>query len=1140
MKIGPLKHRYLYSPTSKVMMNTFRACFLLLPLLLLVACGGENIKVTNTSSSASAAETVTDLFASQEPSATGIGFVNSVEVNEKLNYVNYAYIFNGGGVAMLDFDQDGLMDLYFVSNQKENKLYRNAGSWKFEDVTKAAGVSANGGLKSGVTIVDVNADGYPDIYLARTGLQKGDGPQPERKNQLFINQKNGTFKEEAARYGLDSDRATNHANFFDYDGDGDLDCYLLNIPTDFSAVNKVRAQQTKEGIKRINTPAHEYESDQLLRNDGTHFTDVTKAAGLYNYGFSLSSLVHDFNEDGRPDIFVANDYIGSDNIYINQGNGTFKDQASTYLRHSSLNTMGSDLADLNGDGLPDLVTVDMLADDPVRVKSLENGMRPDRYNSLTRLGYGHQMMRNQMQINNGNGFSEMGEMAGISATDWSWAPLLTDFDNDGNTDVFISNGYRYDVTDMDFIAFTSDSLVATGLLDGADEKAYKAYLSLIPTAPQPNHLYRNMGDLKFEKSTDSWGLGGNNYSSSAVYGDLDNDGDTDLVVATLDSPPLVYRNQAIEKGQGGNWLQINAKGSAANPFGYGLTVTAVAGNRRFMRELQPIRGFLGSIDPVLHFGLGGVRQIDRLELRWADGKTQVLEDIAVNQRLIAKYRDAGNGKLQGAAAGAKLFSYPSDQRGLKFVHRENAFDDFDRQALIPRMLSREGPALVTGDMNGDGLEDVFFGGAAESASLIFFQQRNGTFKVSPHQLPDEEKRYEDVSALLFDADGDGDNDLYVTSGGSAFPNGSSRYQDRMYYNKGGEFTKATLPTMPTSTGAVVALDYDDDGDLDLLVGGRSVPGAYPRAPRSYLLGNNDGKFSDAAASIIPELANIGMVTSIAVGNIEGDSRPEIVVAGEWMPLTIFTTGKDGYVRSATSPSGTSGNWQSLLIADLDGDGQNEIVAGNEGSNSRFKPSPDRQVRLYADDFDNNGMVDPILTVADEDGRMVPMTTKAQFLKQLPGMKKKFVRTKNYANASINDILTSEQLAKAAIFDLETVFSTVFTREGDDWKAAPLPTIVQISAVREIQAADFNDDGKTDLLLVGNDYSLNVETGRMDGGNGVLLLNDGKGEWTIPSNRDHGFWASLDARGLAPIKLADGKAGWVVVNNNGPAGLFLEE
>jgi hypothetical protein len=1122
------------------MMNTFRACFLLLPLLLLVACGGENIKVTNTSSSASAAETVTDLFASQEPSATGIGFVNSVEVNEKLNYVNYAYIFNGGGVAMLDFDQDGLMDLYFVSNQKENKLYRNAGDWGFEDMTSAAGVAAVGGLKSGVTIVDVNADGYPDIYLARTGLQKSKGPQPERKNELFVNQKNGTFKEEAGRYGLDSDRATNHANFFDYDGDGDLDCYLLNIPTNFSTVNKVRAQQTKDGIKRITTPAHEYESDQLLRNDGTHFTDVTMAAGLYNYGFSLSSLVHDFNGDGWQDIYIANDYIDADKLYINQGNGAFTDEAPNYFRHSSLNSMGSDLADLNGDGLPDLVSVDMLADDLVRHKSLENGMRANRYNSLIRLGYGHQMMRNQMQINNGNGFSEVGEMTGISATDWSWAPLLADFDNDGNTDVFISNGSRYDVTDMDFITFTSDSLVALGLLKEADAAAYKTYLSLIPTAPQPNHLYRNLGDLKFKKTTDAWGLGGNNYSSSAVYGDLDNDGDVDLVVATLDSPPLVYRNQVIEKGEGGNWLQIKAEGSVENLFGYGLTATAVVGSRRFVRELQPVRGFLGSIDPVLHFGLGGADQIDRLELLWPDGKTQVLEDIAVNQRLIAAYKDAGNGKLQGAAAGAKLFSYPADQRGIKFVHRENVFDDFDRQALIPRMLSREGPALVTGDLNGDGREDAFFGGAAGSASSIFFQESNGTFEASPNQLPDAEKRYEDVNALLFDADGDGDNDLYVTSGGSAFANGSDRYQDRLYRNEGGKFVRATLPTMPTSTGPVRAVDYDADGDLDLVVGGRSVPGGYPRAPRSYLLQNNGGKFSDVTASAIPELANIGMVTSIAVGDIEGDNRPEIVVAGEWMALTIFTAGDNGYARSGNSPTGTSGNWQSLLIVDLSGDGQNEIVAGNEGSNSRFKPSPERPVRLYADDFDDNGMVDPILTVGDKDGRMVPMTTKAQFLKQLPGMKKKFVRTKNYANASINDILTSEQLAKAAIFDLETVFSTVFTREGDDWKAAPLPTIVQISAVRAIRAADFNDDGKTDLLLVGNDYSLNVETGRMDGGNGVLLLNDGKGEWTIPSNRDHGFWASLDARGLAPIKLADGKAGWVVVNNNGPAGLFLEE
>jgi len=738
-------------------------------------------------------------------------------------------------------------------------------------------------------------------------------------------------------------------------------------------------------------------------------------------------------------------------------------------------------------------SVDMLADDPVRLKSLENGMRPDRYNSLTRLGYGHQMMRNQMQINNGNGFSEVGEMTGIAATDWSWAPLLADFDNDGNTDVFISNGFRYDVTDMDFIAFTSDSLVAAGALKNKDAEAYKTYLSAIPTAPQPNHLYRNLGGLRFENATAAWG-----------------------------------------------WLQVKARGSKFNPAGYGLTVTAVAGDRRFVRELQPVRGFLGSVDPVLHFGLGAVSQIDQLELRWPDGRTQVLEDIAVNQRLTVEHKDAGNGKLRGAAAGARLFSFPEDQRGLRLRHRENKFDDFDRQALIPRMLSREGPALVTGDLNGDGMEDVFLGGAAGSPSAIFLQQADGTFKASPNQLPAADSRYEDVNALLFDADGDGDDDLYVTSGGSAFPDGSDRYQDRLYRNDGGKFVSFGLPNMPTSTGAVVAIDYDADGDPDLLVGGRSVPGAYPRAPRSYLLENDGRKFSDVTSTVIPELANIGMVTSIAVGDVEGDDRPEIVVAGEWMPLTVFTAAENGYARSASSPTGTAGNWQSLLILDLDGDGQNEIVAGNEGVNSRFKPSAERAVRLYADDFDDNGMVDPILTVGDKDGRMVPMTTKAQFLKQLPGMKKKFVRTREYANASVNDIFTPEQLTKATTLDLKMVTSAIFRKEGSGWKTVPLPAVAQISPIRAICTSDFNGDGKPDLLVVGNDYTLNVETGRMDAGNGTLLLNDGNGGGTVPPNRDHGLWASLDARRLAPVRLADGKTGWIIANNNGPAGMYLEE
>lgn len=1122
-------------------MTYWRIILVFLLADLLFSCGNDAAALPETVNfpEAEMAE-IPNLFELQKPEATGVTFINKVENTPELNYLDFAYIFNGGGVAVLDYDKDGLQDLYFVSNQQDNKLYHNEGDWKFTDVTQQAGVAAPGGQSSGVAIVDINADGLPDIYLTRTGYSKVVDPKINRNNLLFVNQGDGRFAEEAASRGLNSNRATTQANFFDYDGDGDLDCYLLNIPFDFGAVNKIRAQQTPQGIRRILEPTSVEESDQLLRNDGGKFTDVSAEAGINNFAFALSSIVHDFNGDGRPDIYVANDYVGADNLYINSDNGTFTDQLSNYFRHTSLNSMGSDLGDVNNDGLPDMVVVDMLAGDPVRQKSFENGMRPDRYNTLARIGYGHQIMRNVMQLNNGNGFSEIGELTGIAATDWSWAPLMADFDNDRRQDLFISNGFRYDVTDIDFISFVSDSAVLASNLADPETADYAKFLSAMPTEPQGNFLYRNLGGLNFKDVSDAWAVSQPTYSSSAAYADLDNDGDLDLIVGNHEEPPHLYRNQAVESGQGGNWLQIKAEGSVSNPAGYGLTATAYVGSEVLYQQLTPIRGFLGTSEALLHFGLGNTSTVDRLEIRWPDGKTQTLQNVPANQRLNLKYGDAGNGKLAGADAGASYFTFQASQQGLRFAHQENDFDDFDRQFLQPRMLSREGPALAAGDMNGDGLADVFFGGAANQPSELFLQQSNGTFQKSPAQLPATDAVYEDVDAVIFDADGDGVNDLYVVSGGNSNANGSALYQDRLYLNQQGSFVAGFLPAMPTSTGIVAVIDYDQDGDSDLLVGGRTVPGSYPRAPRSYLLQNSGGKFTDVTQEVIPEFANIGMVTAIAIGNVEGNDQPEIVVAGEWMPVTIFAGSKAGFAPSANIITNSSGLWRSLLLVDLDGDNLNEIVAGNEGLNSHFKPTAERPMTMYAADFDGNGMMDPIITITTPDGKQIPLTTRAQMLKQLPGLKKKFVRTRDYAKATINDTFSAEQLEKAAAFQVTTLATTVYHNKGGGWLAERLPQTAQIAPCRAIRSADFNKDGKPDLFLLGNDYGEQVETGRMDAGNGTLLLNDGKGGWITPPNREHGFWASLDARRLVPVPLATGPTAWVVANNNGPTGLFLQK
>lgn len=1122
-------------------MPLYRLFTLLFLLATLSCCGGDAENVPTGNAPSSSGDSFSEgMFENVLSSSSGIDFVNTVKSDFSFNHVNYGYLFNGAGVGVIDYDKDGLQDLYFVSNQDDNRLYRNLGDFKFEDVTAAAGVAGRPGFDVGVSIADIDGDGYQDIYLSRSGIVDTPEGRAERENLLFHNNGDGTFTEQGAAYGLNSNRPATQATFFDYDLDGDLDMYQMNTPIDFANVNTVRATQTPNGSKRILGPKEPWESDQLFRNDGGSFTDVSLTAGINNRGYGLSTIIYDFNHDGFPDIFVTNDYLDDEMVYINGGNGKFTDQGRKYLRHSSLNSMGSDLGDLNNDGLEDIVSLDMLAETQQRRKQLESNMRPDRYGTLIRLGYSHQLMRNQLQLNNGQNFSEIGELAGIDATDWSWAPLLMDFDNDRKVDLFVSNGYRYDLTDVDFISYTVDSIMNLGGLSSSMYEDFSAFLDLIPTEPQPNYLYRNQGDLSFTNVADRWNVGEPSYSSSAVYADLDNDGDMDLVVGNHERAPFLHRNRANDTEKGGNWLQLLPLGVGKNTAGLGLTALVVVGDEQIRQTLQPSRGFLGTNHSLLHFGLGDAETVDRLEITWPDGKTQLLTNVKTNQRLDLDYTAAGTQAFSGAAAGA-MFVYPQGQRGIDFTHRENDFNDFDRQFLQPRMTSREGPALAKADVNNDGREDLFVGGAAGAAAALYLQDAGGNFTRSA-VFPPADNAHEDVAALFFDADGDGDQDLYVASGGSHAEAGNPVYNDRFYRNEGGKFTRdnTVLPLMPTCTGAVATIDFDADGDLDLVVGGRNLPGSYPLAPRSYLLRNDGGNFLDVTETAFPLLTNIGMVTAIATGNVTGDDLPEIIIAGEWMPVTTYAWTGSKFEADPDGPSAGTGFWQSLLLTDLDGDGRKEVVAGNDGLNTRFQPGPGNRVSLFASDFDGNGAIDPIVTFEDEQGKMVPITTKGMMIKQMPKLKKKFVRASVYSRAGIEDMFSAGELEAARRYDLETVSSSVIRLADEGWVVEALPRMAQTAPARSIRSADFNGDGLPDLLFVGNDYGLQVETGRIDAGNGVLLLNDGKGGWKTVPNHQHGFWASLDARDLLDIQLADGKTGWVIANNNGPAAIYLEE
>jgi hypothetical protein len=1079
------------------------------------------------------------LFTLLSSTETGVEFQNILQENPQISYFDNPYVYNGGGVAVGDINNDGLPDLYFVSNIFSNKLYLNKGNFKFEDISVSAGIEASRGFKTGVAMVDLNNDGWLDIYVCRSHH-----PDPAvRADFVYINNKDLTFTEKSKDIGIKDNAYTTHVTFLDYDRDGDLDIYQLNHPSDFDLGIRVRLKLDKNQnlVRRLDPDSPDH-SDHLYRNkgDGT-FEDVSALAGIVNSAFGLSTSLTDVNNDGYTDIYVANDFIDPDMFYINNRDGTFTDRVYEYVKHTSQNSMGSDLADFNNDGYEDLITVDMLAETNQRQKLMTTSMVLDRYETLLQYGYGHQFMRNALQLNNGNGtFSEIGWLASVAATEWSWSSLFADFDNDGWKDLFISNGIRRDMTDSEYIQFKRDTLESLAKTGDpyVTAQTMQKWLDRMPQVKVHNYMYRNKGDLQFENVSDSWGLGLKTFSNGMVYADLDVDGDLDLITNDLDSAVLIYRNES-NKLLNHRYLQFALKGTPKNPFGIGTKVTVYAQGQLQYQELKVSRGFLSSVEPVLHFGLGTATQADSVFIRWPDGQGQRMESIASNQRIIVSYDPAKRVASQKKEKQTFLLKevYPT---GVSFEHKENRFNDFEVERLLPHKFSKSGPGISTADVNADGYEDFFVGGAKGQPASIYLQDAKGEFTSTKQPFLQADSSFEDVASLFMDIDQDKDIDLMVVSGGYEFGKSSDKYQTRLYLNNGtGVFSKQSLPAINSNGSCIASADMDNDGDIDIFIGSNIVPGSYGMNPRSYLLRNENGQFFDVTEEFSAGLPNIGMVTAALWTELNGDEYPELVVVGEWMPVSIFENKRGEVFENTTIQWGlekSSGWWNCVVSFDADGDGDMDLATGNLGWNSLLKVSESLPMELFASDFDGNG-TDEAVICSYIGGTSWPLPRREVMVQQVPSLKKKFVRFEKYSKSTIHEFFEPEKLRKAIHKQVFTLTSALWLNHQGTFIPISLPTEAQVSPVNTIQAIDMNHDGIQDLILAGNNFGIQVELGRYDAGNGLVLLGQKEpGKYQPLSIAQSGLFVPGEVRDSELIRIKS-KQHLMFANNKGVIQFF---